>query len=317
MSETVKLKKRAAAVSVCSNLTLVSAKLMIGLVSGSVSVISEAIHSAVDLLAALIAYFAVSTSSKPADAEHSFGHGKYENVSGVAEALLIFIAAVWIIYEAVHKLVNPRPVEAAGLAAGVMAVSAVANIMVSRLLFRVGKQTDSVALVADAWHLLTDVYTSAGVMFALAVIWAGGIFAPSVNLGWVDPVAAIVVALMIMKAALELTLESSKDLLDHRLPESEEAEILHRMTALRPALVSFKNLRTRKAGHMRFISIDAVMPAEMTVEESHRITDLMSDKIGDVFPDALVTVHVEPCRRPQCPDLCRIRCCIARADNRN
>ena len=189
-----------------------------------------------------------------------------------------------------------------------MALSAVVNIFVSRMLFKVGKQTDSVALTADAWHLRTDVYTSAGVMFALGIIWLGKLMFPSVNLYWVDPVAAIAVAILIIKAALELTIESSKDLLDHRLPKEEEAEILKKMTALHPTVISFKNLCTRKAGHVRFISIDAVMPPEMTVEESHRITDLITEKINAVFPEANVTVHVEPCSKPDCTDRCRIWC---------
>ena len=153
-------------------------KLAVGITIGSVSVMSEAIHSGVDLLAAIIALLAVRTSGKPADGDHPFGHGKVENVSGTVEAILIFVAAGWIIYEAAKKLRNPEPIEEAGIGVAVMLISVVANIMISRMLFKVGKETDSVALLADAWHLRTDVYTSLGVMAGLAIIFLGGIFFP-------------------------------------------------------------------------------------------------------------------------------------------
>ena len=168
-----KRKASVARLSVISNTTLMLLKLAVGLAIGSVSVISEAIHSGMDLLAAIIALFAVKISGKPADQHHPFGHGKVENISGTVEALLIFLAAIWIIYEAIKKLLNPQPLEDVGWGVAVMFVSAMVNIFVSRTLFKVGKETDSVALQADAWHLHTDVYTSAGVMAGLGIIWLG------------------------------------------------------------------------------------------------------------------------------------------------
>ena len=216
-----KRKSSVALLSVTSNTALVLLKLTVGIVIGSVSVISEAIHSGVDLLAAVIALFAVRTSGKPADTEHPFGHGKVENISGTVEALLIFLAAGWIIFEAVKKLRNPEPLEDVSWGVAVMTVSSAANILVSRSLFKVGKETDSVALQADAWHLRTDVYTSAGVMAGLAIIWIGKLVLPGTDLDWVDPVAAIGVALLIIKAAYKLTVESSRDLLDVSLPKDE------------------------------------------------------------------------------------------------
>src|SRR5512142_2540278 len=164
-------KSRAASVSVLSNTALVVGKLIVGLLIGSVSVLSEAIHSGIDLVAALIAWWAVRASSAPADDEHPFGHGKLENLSGAIEALLILVAAVWIVIESVQKLVHPTPVEGVGLGIAIMGISSVANLFVSNWLMKVGRQTDSVALVADAWHLRTDVYTSFGVMFGLVVAW--------------------------------------------------------------------------------------------------------------------------------------------------
>src|SRR5512136_3448661 len=178
--ETDQRKISVARLSVISNSCLIIMKVVIGIVIGSVSVISEAIHSGVDLIAAAIAYYSVRTSGIPADREHPFGHGKIENISGTVEAILIFLAAGWIIFEAAQKIIRPEPLDMAAWGVAVMLLSAVVNTFVSRKLFRVGKETDSVALIADGWHLRTDVYTSAGVMAALAVIWTADLFAPEV-----------------------------------------------------------------------------------------------------------------------------------------
>ena len=184
--------------SVASNSFLVMFKAIAGALIVSVSIISEAIHSGMDLLAAVIAFFAVRKSHAPADKQHPFGHGKLESISGLVEAGLIFIAAVWIIFEAFKKFSTAGEVEQPGWGVAVMLVSAIVNIFVSRKLFVVGAETDSLALQADAWHLRTDVYTSAGVMGSLAIIWGGGYFFPGVSLGWLDPAAAVIVAVIII-----------------------------------------------------------------------------------------------------------------------
>jgi cation diffusion facilitator family transporter len=290
-----KRKASVARLSVISNTTLVLLKLAVGLAIGSVSVISEAIHSGVDLLAAVIALFAVKTSGKPADQNHPFGHGKVENISGTVEALLIFLAAGWIIFEAAKKLMNPEPLGEAGWGVAVMLVSATANIIVSRKLFAVGVETDSVALQADAWHLRTDVYTSAGVMAGLGIIWLGGVLFPGADLKWVDPVAAIGVALLIIKAAYKLTVESGRDLLDVRLPLEEEKEIQKIIVAFAPTVRGFHRLRTRKSGSYRFVEFHMRVDASMSIDGSHQITDEISAAIKKRFAGALVTIHIEPC----------------------
>ena len=200
-------KSRVAAVSVASNSALVLLKLAVGIITGSVSVISEAIHSGMDLLAAIIALFAVKKAGKHADAEHPFGHAKVENISAFIEALLILLAAIWIIYEAVHKLINPQPLEIVGLGVAIMFISTMANLTVSQLLFKVGKKTDSPALMADGWHLRTDVYTSAGVMVGLGLVWGCEYFF-GLKLYWLDPVVAIAVAILILRTAYRLTMHS-------------------------------------------------------------------------------------------------------------
>jgi len=288
-------KKRVALLSVFSNASLVALKLAVGLVIGAVSVLSEAIHSGVDLVASGIAYYSVRTSGTPADREHPYGHGKIENVSGTVEALLIFLAAAWIVYEAVGKIIRPEPLEMAGWGAAVMLLSAVVNTVVSSALFRVGKETDSVALIADGWHLRTDVYTSAGVMAGLGAIWAASYLAPGVDLHWVDPAAALVVAALIVKAAWDLTRRSARDLLDTRLPGDEVAWIESLIRRRSPVVTGFHQLRTRKAGPFRFIEVHLKVDAKMTVEDSHRITQDFAREVRERFPGATVTTHIEPC----------------------
>ena len=288
-------KSNAALLSVISNACLVVLKLVVGAMIGSVSVISEAIHSGVDLLAAVIAFFAVRKSSKPADEDHPFGHGKVENISGTIEALLIFLAAVWIIFEAVKKLQNPEPLNDAWLGVVVMLISVTANIFVSKNLFLVGKETDSIALMADAWHLRTDIYTSLGVFGGLAVIFAGGIVLPGADLRWVDPAVAIGVALLIIRAAYHLTVESARDLVDVGLPPEEVDDIRRHIRAFAPTIRGFHRLRTRKAGPSRFVEFHIRVDASMSVDESHRITDMITCSIKQHYPGTTVTIHIEPC----------------------
>jgi cation diffusion facilitator family transporter len=288
-------KTSVAALSVLSNSLLIALKLAVGLLIGSVSVLSEAIHSGVDLVAAVIALFAVRASSQEADERHPYGHGKFENISGTIEALLIFVAAAWIIYEAVHKLIKLQGIDTPAWGVGVMLISAIVNTLVSRRLFKVGRRTDSVALQADAWHLRTDVYTSVGVMVGLLVIWIAGVISPGLNLRWLDPVVAILVALMIMKAAWDLTRQSASDLLDVSLPDKDVAWIADFVTKGWPGVRSFHNLRTRKAGANRFIDFHLAVDDKMSVAEAHALGDEIVVAIKKRLPESRVQIHVEPC----------------------
>jgi cation diffusion facilitator family transporter len=302
-------KENVALLSVISNSLLVVIKLVVGFLSGSVSILSEAIHSAVDLVAAVIAMFSVKTSSIPADRKHPFGHGKFENMSGTIEALLIFVAAAWIIFEAIKKIVNPQPIEYVGWGVGVMLVSALVNVVVSKMLFKVGREADSIALEADAWHLRTDVYTSAGVMISLALIWMGDQLFPDVELDWLDPAAAIGVALLIFKAAYDLTMRSAKDLLDVQLPVEEVAWVRRLIMEHRPVIHGFHQLRTRKAGNFRFVEFHLKVDPHMSVMDSHDITKVLKKKIGAQFPGTTVTIHIEPCDS-ECVDKCIEGCLL-------
>ena len=200
-----------ARLSVVSNTLLIAMKLTVGLMGNSISILSEAIHSFMDLLAAIIAFFSVRVSDTPADKNHPYGHGKFENISGVVEALLIFVAAFWIIYEAIKKLIDPQPIGSIWLGFAVMTVSAIVNAFVSTRLYKVAKETESIALEADALHLKTDVLTSIGVAVGMALIWLTGYHI-------LDPIAAILVALLILKESYDLLKRAYGPLLDVALP---------------------------------------------------------------------------------------------------
>jgi cation diffusion facilitator family transporter len=302
-------KERVALLSVISNALLVVVKLATGLLIGSVSIISEAIHSTVDLTAAFIALYSVKTSSIPADKRHPYGHGKIENISGTIEALLIFLAAVWVIFEAVKKILHPEPIEGLGWGVGIMMFSAVMNIAVSELLFKTGHETESVALLADAWHHRADIYTSVGVMGSLAVIWGAHHVSPYLNLVWLDPLAAIGVAVLIIRAAYSLTKESARDLMDVTLPPEEEEWIRQKILERTPTILGFHHLRTRKSGHFRFVEFHLKVDPQMTVWDSHRITEELSEIIEKKFPGTNVTVHIEPCDGV-CADHCLEGCLL-------
>ena len=299
----------AAALSVASNSLLIILKVVVGVLIGSVAVISEAIHSGMDLLAAIIALFAVRASGHEADKRHPYGHGKVENISGSIEAFLIFVAAAWIIYEAVRKLIDPHEIDMPFWGVGVMLVSALVNIFVSRRLFKVGKETDSVALRADAWHLRTDVYTSIGVMLGLLVIWIVGMIDRGIDLRWLDPAVAILVALMILRAAWNLTRESARDLLDASLPDEDIEWIPGFVADGWPAVRSLHHMRTRKAGSNRFIDLHLVVDDRMSVREAHSLGDEIVGAIKERLPQCRVQIHVEPCDF-ECKETCESGCSV-------
>jgi len=314
MTDIQQKKERVAMLSVASNSFLVLFKVTVGVLIGSVSILSEAIHSGVDLLAAVIAMFSVKTSSVPADERHPFGHGKIENISGFVEALLIFLAAFWIILEALKKLNAPMVMENVSWGVGVMLFSSVMNFIVSRQLFRVGKEADSIALQADAWHLRTDVYTSAGVMAALSVIWLGHKFFTDPNIHWIDPVAAIFVAMLILHAAYELTVHSLRDLIDVQLPPEEES-FIRDIISRESAIYGFHQLRTRKAGHARFMEFHIKVDPQMSVHDSHGITRTLKNNIREKFPESTITIHIEPCDGA-CEDICVAGCLLSESKRR-
>ena len=279
-------KSRAASVSVASNATLVVLKLVVGVVSQSVSILSEAIHSANDLVAALIAFASTRVSDRPSDDGHPYGYGKAESLSGAIEAALILFAALWILVEAVRRLIHGGEVEHLGWGAAVMGVSALVNTVVSRYLFRVARQSDSLALEADAHHLTTDVYTSAGVGVGLLVVWFTG---------WhvVDPLVAIAVALLIARIGWRLTVAASGQLMDHSLPP-EEVAVIDKILRGEARVVGYHRLRTRKSGSDRHVDMHVVLPAATGLGEAHEVARGLENAIERSLPRTRAVVHVDP-----------------------
>jgi cation diffusion facilitator family transporter len=269
-------------------------KLVAGIMMFSVSVLSEAVHSMMDLVAAIIANYSIRKAVKPPDKEHAYGHGKYENVAGVIEALLIFFAAAIIIYESFLKILIGSPVEFLEIGIIIMGISTVVNFFVSRYLSKVAEDEDSIALEADSMHLKTDVLTSLGVFVGLILI-------NLTNLRILDPIIAIAVAVLIIRAAYRLTKESSKGLVDERLPSEEEMVIKNVLLEHMPEFVEFHDLRTRKGGDQRFIDLHLVMKADTSVEDSHKVADHLEHEIKKRLPRTSVLIHVEPCDWRNCP----------------
>jgi len=281
-----------ARLSIASNALLVILKVTVGSLTGSVSVVAEGLHSAADLVASIITFVAVKISGRQADEDHHFGHGKYENIAGMAEGLLIFAGAGVIIHEALPKLVSGKGPETLGLGLGVMALSSLVNYAVSAKLFSVAKETDSPALSADAWHLRTDVYTSAGVLGGLVLIKLTG-------MAIFDPLVALVVAAFIIKAAYEITVEGFAHMVDVTLPEHEMEKIKASILKHGEDFLEFHELRARKSGPQRFIDLHLVMPKDMSLKKSHDFCTLIESEIERELPNSHVLIHAEPCE-PTC-----------------
>lgn len=278
-------KVKVARLSIVSNTFLIIIKIAAGIISGSVSILSEAIHSSMDLVAAIIAFFSVKVSDNPPDSRHPYGHGKIENISGVIEALLIFVAAGWIIFEAVKKISGGViELESIGLGSAVMVIAAIVNTLVSMRLYKVARETNSVALEADALHLKTDVYTSLGVAAGLGLIIITG-------RTWLDPVVAILVALFIIYESFSLLKKAFSPLLDEAWKPSDVIDL---EVALADLKVNYHELRTRIAGNYRFIDLHVEIPEHVSVGDAHRYCDQIEDELKKRFENLNIVIHVEP-----------------------
>ena len=279
-----------ARLSLYSNVSLTALKLLAGGISGSVSIISEAIHSGMDLIASMIAYISVRVSGEPPDTMHAYGHGKYEDISGLIESLLIIGAGLLIIYEAAKKLFHPHEIESSFLLIGivVMGISALINVFVSHRLMKTAKKTQSIALESDAWHLRTDIYTSAGVMAGLIAMYCTGI-------ALFDPLIALTVAFFILKTGIDLTKRSYNALIDSSLSESERSHIEALVSQYRNSFLNAHGFKTRRAGPEIFIEFHLVVDGAMSVLDAHTLLNTIEDVLHAACPRSTVTIHLEPC----------------------
>jgi cation diffusion facilitator family transporter len=277
-----------ARLSIYSNTILLFIKLITGILMGSVGVLSEALHSGIDLLAAFIANYSVGKAGQPADREHKFGHGKFENVSCMVESLLIFLAAIIILYESGKKLLEGSKVEFVGAGIIIMGLSAIINIIVSRKIMNVAKKAESIALEADAYHLTTDVYTSVGILVGLVLIKLTG---NSIY----DPIMAIIVASMITKTSYDLLKKSIVGLMDMKLSDKEEETIMSIISDHSSQHIEYHALRTRMSGAERFVDLHLVMPKDMHIKDVHNLCDHIEKDIMEKISNLSITIHVEPC----------------------
>lgn len=279
--------RAAALLSVASNSCLVLLKLVLGVVTGSVAVLSEAAHSASDLAASGIAFVAVRASARPADDDHRYGHQKAENLAAAIEGLLVLAAGLVVAFEAIRRLVmGGAPVEHLELAIAVMAVSALVNIVVSRRLYRVARRTGSPAIEGDAAHLSADIWTSAGTAVGLLLVALSG---------WdpLDALIALAVAGYVIWLGGRLTRRAAQVLLDQALPRAEMAGIEDVLDQLTVGGVSFHALRARRAGSTRHVDLHMVVPPDTTVREGHRMTGQVKERLRQVVPGADILIHLE------------------------
>lgn len=280
-------KKFAAGLSISSNTVLILLKIIAGHLSGSISIISEAIHSLSDFLASVLTFFAVTRSAEPADKDHPFGHGKYEDMSGFIEGGLIIFAGFYIIYEAAKKITFGYSMEAESmLGIYVMGFAVLTNFLVSRYLFYVAKKSDSVSLLADAEHLSTDIYSSLGVLLGLILIKITGITL-------LDPVIAIIVAVIILKTGFSISKETLNNLLDGSLP-AEDIQTIENVLKNNTVIKGYKNIKGRKAGQYKEIEITLLFNPDMKISCCHNICDQIEAEIKAALGNVSTTIHAEP-----------------------
>ncbi len=281
-------KRGAAGLSIASNAILIAIKLAAGAITGSIAIITEAVHSLIDLVASVVAYFSVRKADEPADADHPYGHEKVENLAAAIEGMLILVGAAVIIYEATHQLVVGSEVQRLGLGIAVMAFSVFANLGVSSVLSRQAKAHESQALEGDAAHLRTDAMTSAGVLFGLALVQITGDAA-------FDPITALVVAVAIVWSGFRILRRSSGALVDEALPAAEMDRIEEAIAAARtPEVAGYHKLRARRAGARRHIDFHVQYRSGTSLERAHELAHQMRASIEAEIPQAEVLIHAEP-----------------------
>jgi len=287
-------KIRAARASIATASGLALLKLLTGLMTGSMAVLASAVDSLLDILMSGVNYLAIRQADQPADQSHPFGHGKYETVATLIQAMVITLSGSWIIFESVRRLLDGIELSRLGDGMVVLLFSTAASWGIARHLRKVGKETDSSALQADSLHFAMDVYTNLALLVGLILI-------SLLNLPWLDPGLSILVGLYIIFEAVKLLRHGLRDVLDEELPESIQREITGLIDTHGGDLIGYHNLRTRRAGSQKIMDFHLTVCKHMTVEEAHDIADELEKKIEREILGSDVTIHIEPCQRPECP----------------
>jgi cation diffusion facilitator family transporter len=282
------LKSRTAALSVCSNSGLILLKVIAGTITGSVAILTEAIHSSIDLIASIVAFISIRKAGEPADEGHRYGHEKIENLAAAIEGILILVGSAAIVFEAIRRLIKGGHINTVGFGIAIVGFSIVVTVAVSAVLARNARLTASPALEADAAHLRTDALTSGGVLIALVLVKATGA-------QWIDPVVALIGAIAIMFTGVRLLTRSSQVLVDQALPTEEVAAIRSAIEAFGPrGVVGHHELRTRRAGARRYVDLHVQFRSGTSLEDAHRTAHELQDLIASRLDRADVLIHLEP-----------------------
>jgi cation diffusion facilitator family transporter len=282
------IKVRTATLSVVSNSTLILLKVVAGTITGSVAILTEAVHSSIDLVASVVALFSVRKAGEPADETHRYGHEKIENLAAGIEGLLILVGSAAIAFEAIRHLIQHGRVHAVGLGVGVVALSILVNVVVSTIIARRARVSQSPALAADAAHLRTDAFSSGAVLGGLALVTLTGA-------QWIDPGVALAVAAAIVVTGVKLLSGSSRVLVDESLPPDEVAVITSAIEEFGPrGVVGYHELRTRRAGSRRYVDLHVQFQAGTTLEGAHRTAHELQDTIASRLEGVDVLIHLEP-----------------------
>jgi cation diffusion facilitator family transporter len=281
-------KTRAAAVSILSNSLLIALKLAAGLITGSIAIVTEAIHSSIDLLASVIAFFSVRKADEPADESHPYGHQKVENLAAAIEGMLILVGAAVIVFESGRRLAAGAQVQKLGIGIAVIGFSGVANLAVSTYISRKARATDSPALEGDAAHLRTDAGTSFGVLVALVLVQITGI-------QQLDPAVALIVAVAIVYSGIRILNRSGRVLVDEALPQDELDAVRTAIDAAAPGeVVGFHKLRARRAGSRRYVDMHVQFRDGTTLKRAHEVSHELQAEIKRHLRGADVLIHLEP-----------------------
>ena len=281
----------AARLSIVSNTILIALKVVAGAVTGSIAIITEAVHSSIDLLASIVAYLSLRKADEPADAEHQYGHAKAENLAAAIEGMLILVGAGVIVFEATRRLTAGGEIENIGFGIAVIAVSAVVNLVVSTYLYRRARAHDSPALEGDAAHLRADAATSLAVLFGLVLIEVTGY-------EQFDAIVALMVASAIVYTGVRILSRSSRVLMDEALPQ-DELDLVRKLIADHPGpeLEGFHKLRGRRAGSARYIDLHLQFAPGTSLERAHAVAHEIQAGVRERIPAADLLVHIEPSRR--------------------
>ncbi len=280
-------QRKAALLSVAAGVVTLLLKFGAYFLTGSVGLLSDATESLVNLTAAIVAFTAISIAARPPDTSHHYGHEKAEYFSSGLEGGLILAAAAGIIYAALPRLFHPAPLHNVDVGLLIALAASLVNLVVARILLHVGRQVDSIALVADAEHLMTDVWTSVGVVVGVALTWLTGWYI-------LDPLIALAVALHIVTVGIQLVRRSIEGLMDRALP-AEEIALIQRVIAEEAGPETpYHALRTRKSGPRRFVELHLLVPGTLTVKQAHDLAERIEQRLRRELPNSVVTIHVEP-----------------------